>query len=299
MKEESILKKKNLIFIVVLFVFSLFIFKDVKANSNDNVNDIFNNYVEYYQNSDELYDMSDRGNITKTNYKIQDYNDSLYANNIEINYSPNKSIILGDDPVINIVPKECFYNVITEIYYGEEYVIFVDTNEIIQDNEIKAYKTHIAIIDINDNIELQEFVSYLKLGLNILFEYDYVTLIKNNDYVLPYWEQGLSSLNLMEVSSNIDLDYVVVPILKETNNTLVANPNSLIELSNIEMECLFLNSNDYNTNDQQYNFDHDNGCYISSVSVDYFVSSYDYGDYQLLNNYEQEFILDSLYSKSN
>ena len=263
--------KFNIIALIMIFIVFVINTKTTYANSNEL--NAYEDYISYYQDSDEIYDMSDRNDIKPLNYSIRDFESFLYASNLEYLENEQKIKVNGTDPISNIIPIEFFYNEIENVFVGKEYIYFIKTEEIRELNEIIAYKSHVAVIDINDNIKNNMITnSYIELSLNRLFEYEYVTVLKTKDYILPYWELNMSILNEMIISNNIDDDYVIIPLVDISYARIEKNQFPAVNVSNINMLSTFINSNDYNEYNNNYNMMNDDGYFFTGMTVDYYAT---------------------------
>lgn len=274
------MKKKTFIILVLSLIMTIITvgISNRVAYANSNELNAYEDYISYYQDSDEIYDMSDRDNIKPLNYSIRDFESFLYASNLEYLENEQKIKVNGTDPISNIIPIEFFYNEIENVFVGKEYIYFIKTEEIKESNELIAYTSHVAVIDINDNIKNNMITnSYIELSLNRLFEYEYVTVLKTKDYILPYWELNMSILNKMVLSNNIDDDYVIIPLVNISYARIEKNQFPAVNVSNINMLSTFINSNDYNEYDDNYDILADDGYFFTGMAVDYYATMVDIG----------------------
>ena len=100
--------KFNIIALIMIFIVFVINTKTTYANSNEL--NAYEDYISYYQDSDEIYDMSDRNDIKPLNYSIRDFESFLYASNLEYLENEQKIKVNGTDPISNIIPIEFFYN---------------------------------------------------------------------------------------------------------------------------------------------------------------------------------------------
>ena len=261
--------KFNMVTIFFILFFVVINIKGVYASNQDD----YESYISYYNDSDEIYDMSDRDNINSLNYSISNYGPFLYASNLEYLNDEQKIKVNGTDPISNIIPIEYFYEETENVFIGKEYVSFIHTEEIKESNKVVAYKSHVAVIDINDNINNNQITnSYIELSVNRLFEYNYVTILKSKNYILPYWELNMSILNKMIISNDISDDYLIIPLVNISYATIEKKQVPAVKVSNINMLSTFINSNDYNEYDNNYNMMSDDGYFFTGMAVDYYAT---------------------------
>lgn len=90
----------------------------------------------YYENSNEIYDLSDISSIKIINdekgcpYTIDRYSNELYDFNTKTIGTANKILeVYGDNPIVNIIPREYFLNVGTYYKTGKEYGYYISTEK--------------------------------------------------------------------------------------------------------------------------------------------------------------------------
>lgn len=111
--------------------------------------------VKVFTNSDYLYDAVNQ--IENTSYKIQQYNTLLAGKKVG-----------NDDYIVQIVPREYFYNsgIVTKI--GKEYGFFIKTEKI-----IAGYRSHVLVFDID--IGMNQHENELTYSVKPLFKFQYVS----------------------------------------------------------------------------------------------------------------------------
>lgn len=111
--------------------------------------------VKVFTNSDYLYDAVNQ--IENTSYKIKQYNTLLAGKKVG-----------NDDYIVQIVPREYFYNsgIVTKI--GKEYGFFIKTEKI-----IAGYRSHVLVFDID--IGMNQHENELTYSVKPLFKFQYVS----------------------------------------------------------------------------------------------------------------------------
>jgi len=233
-------------------------------------------YSDYYENSDLVYDMSDLSNITPYLYNneevlIDDYNDKLFKSNLKISAAATRATAYGDDPIVNIIPKELFTKEVNiTICSGEEYVYAIET-KYVDYSRSPYYESHVMVIDIDNNIKNNSFdieSNLIKVSITKLFEYNYLTLLKEYDYGNPEGLRDTVNFNSFIKVEKFDDDYIVVP--KPTDSSMM-NFYSLNEwtLNNINVIGSLKNINALNVYDEDYCLSDDKGLFFIGSGVEY------------------------------
>jgi hypothetical protein len=229
---------------------------------------------QYYENSDLIYDMSDTSNIHPYTYKnninwtIDDYRYKLNASKIEYSYYDSTTIIYGDDPIVNIIPRENFTKETEfKVVCGSEYIYAIETKKVEGKDSSTCYISHVVVIDIDNNIEEYSYdikSNQIIVSLNKLFEFEYITLLKEYDY------KSTIGLRLTVDSSYEEAD-VVVPYSYNNSNYMSKGFENIEgwEISDINIIGQLSNTNDYNQSDDKYVSKEDNGYFFIGDRVEY------------------------------
>jgi len=220
--------------------------------------------------------MSDLSNITPYLYNneevlIDDYNDKLFKSNLKISAAATRATAYGDDPIVNIIPKELFTKEVNiTICSGEEYVYAIET-KYVDYSRSPYYESHVMVIDIDNNIKNNSFdieSNLIKVSITKLFEYKYLTLLKEYDYGNPEGLRDTVNFNSFIKVENFDDDYIVVP--KPTDGSMMNfySPNEWT-LNNINVIGSLKNINALNVYDEDYCLSDDKGFFFIGSGVEY------------------------------
>lgn len=214
-------------------------FKADKVRAEDNID------LSQYVDSDTLND---------SNYTIHDYVSKLhatkgtvyreyYAGGYTYQFFSNTSI---DDPIINIIPKQYFYTVGTQLKIGKEYGFYILTED------IRDYFYSVAMVfDISF-----EFDNNGKIIISVkpLFTYDYVC-------IKPEYKKV--SLFGYQMNYEID-DYWVIPLPSniDTNEYFFS---SRFVLQDVSISGELYNEQELNRYDKGYDPYNDIGLYFTDV----------------------------------
>lgn len=265
---------KIFLFTIIVGGLGLLFLNNNKVNASENLSQ--ESYSYYYENSDLVYEMSDLSNITPYLYNneevlIDDYNDKLFKSNLKISAAATRATAYGDDPIVNIIPKELFTKEVNiTICSGEEYVYAIET-KYVDYSRSPYYESHVIVIDIDNNIKNNSFdieSNLIKVSITKLFEYKYLTLLKEYDYGNPEGLRDTVNFNSFIKVENFDDDYIVVP--KPTDGSMMNfySPNEWT-LNNINVIGSLKNINALNVYDEDYCLSDDKGFFFIGSGVEY------------------------------
>ncbi len=138
----------------------------------------------YYSSDYKTYTNSDNL-ILSSSYTIHDY-PRLIGNNAHLNvsYSGGRthysfSNLEVDDSIVEIVPKQLFFEVGSDIYMGEEYGFFIKTT-----NNDANYMSTVMVFDITTETNLEETIDKAIVSVAPIFQYKYIGLTDNTDSII-------------------------------------------------------------------------------------------------------------------
>ncbi len=227
----------------IILILSFFIGLILNGNSVSALED----FSQYYEDSDLIYDMSNLSNITPytynndNSYTIDKYKDELLATKMKYYYS---ATVYDDDPIVNIIPRKYFTEETAfTVVGGSEYAYAIKTEKVIE-SKSTYYKSYVMVVDIENNIKEYRYdieQNLISVSLNKLFEYKYVTLLKEYDYMPPsnFLDNIDCDMRSINVCSSYTKDDVVLPL--PSNYGTIEN----VELSGIE--CKYTNVDEKKT----------------------------------------------------
>lgn len=267
----------------------LFLISNINVKANSSVDLTSFEYDDYYVNSDLIYDMSDVDNITPYYYDgeeilIDDYKEKLYRSTLEYSLDNTNHYyykILEDDPIVNIIPKGLFTKEIDiKIVDGDEYLYVIKTEANTDiNNGALYYISHVMVLDFDNNIEDDSFIvsnNLIETTVTKLFEYKYITLLKEYDYSAPtFLRDTVCSYNAdgelvfssyARVDASFDEDYVVIPYF--TSSPMIFTEVNDWTIDNIGFIANLMNANSLNQNDTGYNPNLDDGYFFIGNRVE-------------------------------
>ena len=232
------------VLVVCLLLTVLFgiLFSEITIAFADEAQPTLEELAESYTRSDEF----SFGGETKT---IQDYKNSLtnstiglYGVNNNYNYVTNTYTITGDDPIVNIIPKNYFYTVGKHCYIGEQYGFFVDTVA-----ETYGNKTSVVLLfDITPNVDYLNNNSNIQFTVQPLFERRYTYALAENSSLTLYNPSGTAQSVFL--SYNISNNYVVPTFTKE-NTSILYRESEVYSIGDVCFASNLFNINNFNLQD--------------------------------------------------
>ncbi len=232
------------VLVVCLLLTVLFgiLFSEIAIAFADEAQPTLEELAESYTRSDEF----SFGGETKT---IQDYKNSLtnstiglYGVNNNYNYVTNTYTITGDDPIVNIIPKNYFYTVGKHCYIGEQYGFFVDTVA-----ETYGNKTSVVLLfDITPNVDYLNNNSNIQFTVQPLFERRYTYALAGNSSLTLYTPSGTAQSVFL--SYNISNNYVVPTFTKE-NTSILYRESEMYSIGDVCFASNMFNINNFNLQD--------------------------------------------------
>lgn len=195
---------------------------------------------ELYTDSDQIYGMQQT---------IREYPASLYRSQARVNR--NKLEISGDDPIVNIIPREYFRLKGEHFYLGKEYGFFVNTQNQVFNSGNRI--SEVLVFDVVTNNDFDKTTSKLIVRVEPIFQYCYAYVTGNEDYVV-FQETNLS----IDYNIASDKNYIV-PL---PNKNYVFEPYSKYYLKDICFGATLFNEQELNTIDAQYEPEQDDGSFI-------------------------------------
>ena len=232
------------VLVVCLLLTVLFgiLFSEIAIAFADEAQPTLEELAESYTRSDEF----SFGGETKT---IQDYKNSLtnstiglYGVNNNYNYVTNTYTITGDDPIVNIIPKNYFYTVGKHCYIGRQYGFFVDTVA-----ETYGNKTSVVLLfDITPNVDYLNNNSNIQFTVQPLFERRYTYALAGNSSLTLYTPSGTAQSVFL--SYNISNNYVVPTFTKE-NTSILYRESEMYSIGDVCFASNMFNINNFNLQD--------------------------------------------------
>ena len=286
-------KRKCLILILSFFMVLIFMIRGTSVSASD-----AEDLSQYYENSDLIYYMSDESDIHPythngdSNYTIDRYKDELLATNMKYNYG---ATINGDDPIVNIIPRKYFVEE-TELTVvgGSEYAYAIETKK--SETLPTYYISHVMVVDIENNIKENNYdiESYqISVTLNKLFEYEYVTLLKEYNYMPPnnFIDNIDDSSIALKVASSYIGDDVVAPLpsnyVRYTYIPIHFDDLNEWKINDINIIGQLTNTNDYNQSDDNYKSKEDDGYFFIGDRVEYLSNETELIEYGYNPNWEE------------
>lgn len=233
---------------VFLFYF-MFVFNNIKTYAKSEID-----YSYYFEDSDYIYNID---TLEYSGYSIQDYRNEFFGTKISSNRRL-KVEIYGDDPIVNIIPREKFLEIGSEFVSGEEYSYFYITKESPTSN---CLRTDVCIIDTENNINeygIDSEINAIEETMRVQ-QYNFYT-IKQTGYAPGYYQD----FNVVEFKNGNgpSLDnrdsWVIVPFIGEVKSykyeAVAIHP---FYLGNFNGACNLGNLENSNYNDGLYFIDSD------------------------------------------
>ena len=208
-----------------------------------------------YTNSDTLLNMPSK---TISEYKTDV---SLYRSTASIETINNQHSLTveGDDPIVNIVPKELFINIGDHLYIGKEYGFYVNT--IAQSTNSPNRRSTVMVFDIIANYDTNMRYS---LRVEPLFQYEYAYLTYGNTPLL------ISNGNDYSVNVYYFVSQaVVIPIPRYINSNFVYAEVEEFYLKDIAFAAQIFNEQGKNYYDTGYNAVEDRGSFFTEIEYTY------------------------------
>lgn len=262
-KSKSIILLFTLIFGLIIIVLGLINSKkfDVKAESNSIS-------IDVYTDSDYL--------INDTTKTIFDYC-SLHAKKSKmlINQNDETSLKLelnGDDDISQIIPKQFFCITGDNLYFGKEYGFFISTKEI-----ENYYRSTVLVFNIDLDTNIVENKDTLILKVNTIFQYNYIYLNSENNYINYSFNNKIN-----QIYYKTDSDIIVAT---PTSISIDISSNKITKLDygmankyylkDISMGIALFNEQELNYGDVGYNALNDTGSFIIRCDYDFKASMRD------------------------
>lgn len=236
-----------------------------------------NSYSENFDN----YTDSDEFNYNNINYSIYEYKSKLYCKNIKMidTSIQNKWLveINGDDPIINIVPKEAFAEEGEHFYIGKEYGFFVYTEPEycfgVQNTHVKTghNTVYVLVFNIINNINLQNN-GVISIKIQPIFQYEYKYIVSDKDYYIAQYGNGFI-LDAPDKAVDYRLNGnkgVVIPAGRIDGNKIFYSEIERFYLKDMSIGLSVYNEQDYNKiNGELYDPNKDIGSYFTYFDYQY------------------------------
>lgn len=150
--------------------------------------------------------------IGNSGYMITDYPNLLIGSNAKIQCFDEKYQAINtdaDDPIVQIIPKQYFYTVGSELVIGNEYGYYINT----ESYENDSFLSTAIVFDIETLSNLVETIDRVIVSVTPLFEYQYLC-IKGLDSVIHIDNQ------LVDFSST---SFCVLPYARLNGNSITYN----------------------------------------------------------------------------
>ena len=218
-------KLKYFVLSISLVLFLLLICNSKKIEASSEAS--YKLYSDYYENSDLIYNMEDKNNISPylvdgKEIQIDEYCEKLFTTGTSKSFSQTRLKVYNDDPIVNIIPRELFTSETEfKISAGSEYIYAIET-EYIDYRRSPYYESHVMVIDIDNNIEDNNSNienDLIKIRFEKLFEYKYITLLKEYDYGCPESLRDTVDYSPYIEVCDYEMDDIVIAL--PTNNTVL------------------------------------------------------------------------------
>ncbi len=275
--------KVILMSLLLLFVYFLFVPCSLVEASEEREMDLA-----------EKYTQDDNFKFQGEQYTIQDYAEAIEKNktlngaNVVVE-SDNEGIIArytikGDDPIIEIIPRNYFEQEGTQLYIGNEYGFFIETtkekyyyfpNPSSPSGELKESKnmrSTIIVFDIDNKVDLKENIDQAIFKVEVLFQLQFV-LVKSESqkiyrigkYSENYYDDLLYQKSANCSFENNNQDDYVVPLYDCDGKAKL----SKYYISDISFGATLANEQDYNVEDKEYIPKEDKGSFFTRMDYIY------------------------------
>lgn len=267
---------KSLLFVVIILLFIIgFNVLSIKSLASNNIDLSY-----YYEGTNELYDMSNENNpslLLDDNgepYKVDRYEDDLIGTNISGMKNKCEFYVNGDDPIINIIPRDYFTAVGTHYSYGQGYAYYINTTNEYYSNLTNRnyYKSKVLIVEYNSNIETATNLDNFNLDRMINngfcpYQNEYYC-ISEGDGLIP------SIYNAYDFEIKCNQENVIIPKPYSLYNGMEYEQTSCFVIKNVSCLEKIENLNNDNINDGIF-FNYSNVEYSSWV-IENKISDFDF-----------------------
>ena len=267
---------KSLLFVVIILSFIIgFNVLSIKSLASNNIDLSY-----YYEGTNELYDMSNENNpslLLDDNgepYKVDRYEDDLIGTNISGMKNKCEFYVNGDDPIINIIPRDYFTAVGTHYSYGQGYAYYINTTNEYYSNLTNRnyYKSKVLIVEYNSNIETATNLDNFNLDRMINngfcpYQNEYYC-ISEGDGLIP------SIYNAYDFEIKCNQENVIIPKPYSLYNGMEYEQTSCFVIKNVSCLEKIENLNNDNINDGIF-FNYSNVEYSSWV-IENKISDFDF-----------------------
>ena len=275
--EKKLKKQKNLIMILII-ISLLFIIVGISSKISvfaENSNISLVNTQETIENI--MYDMTN-GNYSN-DIDLDSYCQYRYAQNATIKWGTRKQMqVLGDDDIVDFIPKQLFKTIGKTQFVGKKYGFFIDTIKPFNNQDLLLSTVILIKITYTNNMLDKDSVSHLKIKVTPVFQADFVCLNKNDtlsysldeqDYTF-FKDKYLYDVHIENLSENEET-IVPVPTFKVpfTGAEIFFSQHNKFYLTNASNVTSLYNVNDLNPFDNGYNANNDMGCFFTQTSFNY------------------------------
>ncbi len=241
---------------LILFTGLISFFLSTKVEAKD----IYDPAV--YENSDLIYLNGDINqkylNEYKRQYSIDDYENELIGSQMMFDINTQELNIYGDDPIVNIIPRDYFINEGIHSANGDEYFYYIKTElEYVYCRGFTKNVPHSLVLIVNYEANLSDNTSYDTIINNCITErmeviqYDFYTINKNyifeGDYYLP------ANYAMHKANIYVEDDIVIIPDgIITIKDKLEFSQMGYYVLNNLWCSNTIINSYDTNQNNGMY-----------------------------------------------
>ena len=262
MKKGSIIFKqciKKISFVLVLILTMGIIVQSLKTTTKASSAELPNPDTKIYYNNESCSEYTD------SDYLYNDESNTIftYKNNVWRKNLEETSIysikVLGDDGIINIIPRDYFIHRGEYFIIGEEYAFYLNTTELNEyENEIEVF-----IIDIErtydlDNIETASQVTH-KVTPIFQAEYLYLTSQKGNFNYSGYYNNKYKTIDINNLSGQSSI-VIPKPYFME-NGYHFAETKSFF-FNDVSFSAFLQNEQHLNIGDTKYEPSEDKGSFF-------------------------------------
>lgn len=158
-----------------------------------------------------------------TQYNIDQYKEELYDSNRSVEGEINKVFnIFGDDPIVNIIPREYFLNEGMFKCAGKEYAYFIQTdkcpaylNGVVDSDEKECFRSRVLIVNLETQLNSDGSLHYEERGFS--------HKIIQNQYL--FYTIDLTNPSIYYPSVPF-IEYRTVNFPSNQDNVVIARPNN-------------------------------------------------------------------------
>ena len=186
--------------------------------------------------------------------------------------------VVGDDPIVKIIPKDNFRTSNTNVFIGKEYGFFINMVE-----EFENYKVFdVMVFDVKSSYYLPETADTITVTVSPLYQYRYAYILNTTGYLYYFGSQVALDYQYSEADC-------VVPMPNEEG---VLNQIHRYYLKDICFGGVLRNEQNYNVSDESYSPYKDDGSFF--IETDYKYNALYRRQKSFMEYIDKEFILNCI-----